>query len=399
MQAVIISFDSLAANSLGCYGNEWIETPNLDRLAADGIVFDQHYADTIGAQAGLSWATGEHALHVSTAPQSTSFGKQLQAAGVKSTLITADSLNPWQTKWDFTETQTIDCFSGIRNTPDQVPIARLVKAGIQSWQQANEPSSSRLLWIHAPAPHEPPEGFDSLYFEDFEERGNSFEGLSPEQLASHPAIYAGSVSLIDHWIGELHAAIRGSESGSPTMIVVTAACGHRWHHIEQLGGTILSKDRPPLCDQLIRTPLILNLSNEPRFTGYISLRSRRLVQSSDLGATLLDWFATAPTSPVSATTAQPSRSWLREITEEAEPRSQLIVTDDHSNVALRTTDWLCIQDRVTKPNEEASDSHPYGHVFLYSKPDDIWDVNDIASQQPDLVGQLIGQIPGSKPAS
>lgn len=396
MQAVIISFDSLAANSLGCYGNEWIETPNLDRLAADGIVFDQHYADTVGAQAGLSWATGEHTSLSQTAAQSTSFGKQLQAAGVKSTLITADSLNPWQATWDFTETQSIDCSSGLQRTPDQVPIARLVKAGIQSWQQVDGSSSSRLLWIHAPAPQAPPEGFDSLYFEDFEERGQSFEGLSPEQLADHPAVYAGSVSLIDHWIGELLSAVRAHERGSPTMIVVTAARGHRWHHIEQFGGTILSKERPPLCDQLMRTPLILNLSDDQHFAGNVSLRSNRLVQSSDFVATLLDWFGTASTQ---ATSSQQSRSWLREITEEVAPRSQLIVSDDRANIALRTADWLCIQDHSTKPTAEVADSHPAGRVFLYAKPDDIWDVDDIASQQPDLVGQLIDLIPTIKPAS
>ena len=37
MYAVIVSFDSLATNSIGCYGNEWIETPHLDRLAANTI--------------------------------------------------------------------------------------------------------------------------------------------------------------------------------------------------------------------------------------------------------------------------------------------------------------------------------------------------------------------------
>src|SRR5262245_29480259 len=32
---------------LGCYGNEWIATPNLDRMAAEGVVFDNHFAASL----------------------------------------------------------------------------------------------------------------------------------------------------------------------------------------------------------------------------------------------------------------------------------------------------------------------------------------------------------------
>jgi hypothetical protein len=44
---------------IGCYGNEWVHTPTFDRLAAEGVVFDQHYADQpddAGAQ--RAWQTG-----------------------------------------------------------------------------------------------------------------------------------------------------------------------------------------------------------------------------------------------------------------------------------------------------------------------------------------------------
>jgi hypothetical protein len=35
-----LTFDTLATAGLGCYGNEWIDTPHWDALAADGIVLD-----------------------------------------------------------------------------------------------------------------------------------------------------------------------------------------------------------------------------------------------------------------------------------------------------------------------------------------------------------------------
>src|SRR5438132_7753908 len=45
--------------SVGCYGNDWVQTPGLDRLAAEGVVFDQHYADRPDAAgARASWRTG-----------------------------------------------------------------------------------------------------------------------------------------------------------------------------------------------------------------------------------------------------------------------------------------------------------------------------------------------------
>src|SRR6266446_6118199 len=45
MRILIIEASALHLGFLGCYGNDWVATPNLDRLAADSVVFDQHYAD------------------------------------------------------------------------------------------------------------------------------------------------------------------------------------------------------------------------------------------------------------------------------------------------------------------------------------------------------------------
>ena len=35
----------LSGRWLGAYGNEWVVTPNLDRLAAESVVFDRHISD------------------------------------------------------------------------------------------------------------------------------------------------------------------------------------------------------------------------------------------------------------------------------------------------------------------------------------------------------------------
>src|SRR5947209_2035343 len=45
MHAIVVRADGLAVHWLGAYGNEWVSTPHLDRLAAGGVVFDWHFAD------------------------------------------------------------------------------------------------------------------------------------------------------------------------------------------------------------------------------------------------------------------------------------------------------------------------------------------------------------------
>ena len=41
---VFILVDDMGATDLGCYGSKFYETPNIDRLAKDGLRFTQAYA-------------------------------------------------------------------------------------------------------------------------------------------------------------------------------------------------------------------------------------------------------------------------------------------------------------------------------------------------------------------
>lgn len=59
MKVVILALNSLHHGYVGCYGNDWIDTPHLDRLAAEGVVFDRHYADRPDVEgARRAWRTG-----------------------------------------------------------------------------------------------------------------------------------------------------------------------------------------------------------------------------------------------------------------------------------------------------------------------------------------------------
>ena len=43
MKAILIVADTLRRDHLGTYGNTWVHTPNLDALAAEASVFEQHH--------------------------------------------------------------------------------------------------------------------------------------------------------------------------------------------------------------------------------------------------------------------------------------------------------------------------------------------------------------------
>ena len=61
---ILIVADDLGYGELGCYGQKQILTPNLDRLAAEGIRFTQAYAgNTVCAPSRCSLMTGLHSGH------------------------------------------------------------------------------------------------------------------------------------------------------------------------------------------------------------------------------------------------------------------------------------------------------------------------------------------------
>ncbi len=87
---VYILADDLGYGDLGCYGQTKIKTPNLDRMAAEGMRFTQHYAgSTVCAPSRCSLMTGKHTGHctvrgnvdVLMKPEERTVAEVLKAAG------------------------------------------------------------------------------------------------------------------------------------------------------------------------------------------------------------------------------------------------------------------------------------------------------------------------------
>ncbi len=93
---IYILADDLGYGDLGCYGQTTIETPNLDKLAAEGMMFTQHYSgSTVCAPSRCSLMTGFHTGHSKIRGNSdvplnnadTTVATLLKSAGYKTGLI------------------------------------------------------------------------------------------------------------------------------------------------------------------------------------------------------------------------------------------------------------------------------------------------------------------------
>jgi arylsulfatase A-like enzyme len=93
---IFILADDLGYGDLGCYGQTKIKTPNLDRLAAEGMRFTQFYAgSTVCAPSRCALMTGLHTGHatirgnaaVALGPQDLTVAELLKGAGYRTALI------------------------------------------------------------------------------------------------------------------------------------------------------------------------------------------------------------------------------------------------------------------------------------------------------------------------
>jgi len=95
---IYILADDLGYANLGCYGQKRIKTPNLDRMAAEGIRFTQAYASaTVCAPSRCGLMTGKHTGHATVRgnrwpelglrKDELTVGQVLQQAGYRTALI------------------------------------------------------------------------------------------------------------------------------------------------------------------------------------------------------------------------------------------------------------------------------------------------------------------------
>ena len=427
MRAVVVSFDHLHLGSIGCYGNDWIETPHLDRLATEAVVFDQHFgADFARPAADPGWWSGRFPFDAvqSDADRRHWLTDRLREAGVATHLISESNLAD-----EVTVAPTFDSVVAVSVDDDgevsesQAGFARLVTAAIPHLVANNQPE---LLWIKSrgvAAPWVPPREFVDLYFDEFgiadtqpdaeldeddqeEDSGGDDEidvpdeavlsrrrpvpqpapSAEPEVLSSEEvdiqyarALYAGYVTYLDRWLGKLLSQIDQSPQRDETLVIIVAAAG------ESLGEHgVLGTEETQLCEERIHTPLIVRMPQ----SNQSGTRRASIVQTVDIAATLVDWFGlVCPESSIDGQSLLPLIRNERQTLREA---AWLGIGGQLA--ALRTRDYFYARGA----SDASGQSIPAGRLF--EKPGDRWDMVNVASQFAAVVADLESMLASRRPS-
>jgi arylsulfatase A-like enzyme len=401
MKALVIVVDGLGCGYLGCYGNEWIATPTLDRLAAEGVVFDQHFADQPDpAGARHAWRTGCYRFPLpATAPAATPPPedrlRKLTERGVVTVLV-ADGARPLPPEWLAAWPQVIQTDS-VNGAPAAALESALQRTGDVLDQLASQ--DDWLLWLDLATllpPWELPAEYQQLYLHEDEDEENEapeqdgeaaegndvqqtpWTGPLPERVDRDDSAsflrlgstLAGLVTYLDAGLGLLLDDLEERGLLDDVALLITSGYGLAVGEHGAAGAAV-----PWLHEERTHVPLLLRLPS----TAETGRRVFALTQSVDLMPTLFALFGVPP--PV--VHGQDLLPLCRG--EVAAVRAYAcfgLRTGDAIEWALRTPQWALVV-----PIFQGVEDIPRS-LQLYVKPDDRWEVNNLYQHHPELTQHL-----------
>ncbi|HEV8000591.1 MAG TPA: sulfatase-like hydrolase/transferase [Planctomycetaceae bacterium] len=441
MNAIVLSFDRLPVGFLACYGNNWIETPNFDRFAAQSATFHQHFAESLVLDTVRhAWWSGCYECRRQKESQSGELLPAVLAAqGVTVRLLLESAAQSDQSAQELSRlfpewSESIAGTDGLEVAPDDTPFLRLIARAQRDLRLLRTSRSEPwLLWIKSrgvPTPWLPPAAYARMFLDidddeppendsldpfddsgddeedDLEERDaeeldhtdgtllelsdSQFDDLlrSASRLPSGRAardamsdldraltrkVLGGYLALLDTGVGRLLETIDQSGSSTPTLVLITAAQGLTVHE-----PGVLRDEWEPAAEETVHVPLMIRGADVHR-----GVRRHSLTQPVDIFPTLLEWFGLQPPDA-----GLDGRSLLAESRgDQSEPRQVAFATDGGDLTTVRTPNHYFVQKSVPKSAEP--DSEPAQRLF--AKPEDAWEVNDVAGQNPGLVEELAAE--------
>lgn len=384
MNAICLIVDRLHAGYLGAYGNSWIKTPAVDRLACEAAVFDQALIDSplLENYCRSAWH-GLHALYphpqaesrqaVAPPQDRPTLAAMLREAGATSALLTDERLvarHPLAV--DFDDLIEVDPPWQAQGAAE-IEQTHLAKCFVQVLDWLGSVRDPFLLWCHLGGlgtTWDAPLEFRRHYWEpgDPEPPASADvpdrmlpEDHDPDELLGIVQSYAGQVSLLDTCIGVLLDFLQGSPLGKETLLVVTSARGFPLGEHRRVGAC-----DEALYGELVQAPLLIRF---PDLLGAAS-RNLALVEPADLWATLLDWWG------ISERPGSPTAESLLPMVREDRPamRDRLCLRGSAIERAIRTPAWFL--RAASRPE-------------LFAKPDDRWEVNDVAIRCQEVIECLL----------
>ncbi len=332
MNIVMIVSDTLRKDHLGCYGNERIFTPHLDRFARERCVqFDRCYTasfPTMPNRADL--LTGKLAfsyLGWAPLPSKEIVLPEILSRSGYTTIAVVDT--PFFLRKGYGYDRGFRDFVWVPGQGSERPRIDFQRkyegdycapATMSMAEKMLERYHKEKFFLYVDTwdPHEPWDppswrveryypGYDGRIVNPCYSKWRDF-GMTEEDVKIAHACYCGEVSMVDHWVGRLLDKIESLGLLDDTMVVFTSDHGFYFGEHEYFGKgmqegcpwqqtkhgvaeeffggegekTWYSWLRSPLYEEIIRVPLLISLPG--RSPG----RTRAMVSSVDLMPTILE---------------------------------------------------------------------------------------------------------------
>lgn len=338
MNIVLIVSDTFRRDHLGCYGNDWIHTPNIDNLAKESVMFNNAYAasfPTVPNRRDLvtgrftfthsDWSPlprdevvladvlredGYVTMLIADTPHilkdgyhfDRGFDGWIWIRGQENDRYSTDPIdysfpcNPEKLRSpDVTVKQYLRNVSQRRHESDYFVAQTMTEAA--KWLERNRKHEKFFLHVDTFDPHEPwdpPRWYVDLYDPGYQGEEVTYplygrcDYLTQAELTHIRALYAGEVTMVDHWVGFLLKRLRDLRLWDETAIIFTT--DHGFYHGEHglVGKSIITSRVPevhglaPLYDEVVHIPLMIRVpGTEPNCC-------EAFVQPPDLMPTILD---------------------------------------------------------------------------------------------------------------
>ena len=384
---VLIQIDSLNRHFLKCYGNDWVQTPNLDAFSEKALIFDQHFVSSLPCMPARReiwsgtqefWWRGWGPLE----PWDKSIAYLAGRQGITTQFFTDHyHLFEWGShnyNYDFdgythirghefdnyrtervattpdwaqvlVERQIEEVWQYIRNTQDFKResdfFAPRVMQSVADWLERNQKSERFFLQVDSFDVHEPfhvPEPYRSMYTDDDYRKyspwpiyGRVDEGksqLPPNEVEWVRAQFAGKLTMVDRWLGQVFERLTDYDLWDRTVVIVTTDHGHFLGEHGWMG-----KNYPPMYDTVSHIPLLV-WHPDGALNGQ---RTKELTQTVDLYATVLELLGVE----VPQNEYIHSRSFAQTITKgKPSPRDFVVYGYNNSMVGIRHDDWTLLRD-------------------------------------------------------
>ncbi|HEY2908890.1 MAG TPA: hypothetical protein VGI99_01520 [Gemmataceae bacterium] len=364
MRAIVFALRGCPAGWLGTYGNEWVATPYLDRVAAESIVFDQNYSDCPEpAAANRAWFADGKLL------------EELRAAGVRTVLVRAnhpdtDLPDSHYAAWD-------EVVEARPQAEDAAPLDHLIRS-LPSVLDKLATAPRWLIWIEIDRllpPWEVPQDVFEAYIAD--EDAESLEDEEPIAPCVDPPVgpfdrtdlvawdwlhgsFAAVVTALDAELGSIFEELRGRGLDQTATWILTSDLGYPLGEHGQVG-----VHRPWLHEELVHLPLIV-----------------RLPGAANAGNRIAGFTQPADVAELIREVALPVGSRLIENGSRRDSAFTVLECQGAKEVALRTSDWTFLLPLKVNPDD------PPRQPLLFTRPDDRWEVNDVLSQHAEVAEQL-----------